>query len=210
MLAIQEYKPTTVDSQQVAEQMKKQHRDLLADIRKYSKVLAERNFPLGEYFLESQYVDKNGQLRPCYQITEKGCQFLGNKMTGEKGIIFTAWYVETFNQMKDALVEPTINTELVAQLIENQKLLTEQIAALVEINRMGLPAPYSIHGEIQVGTYSTLKVDLFPEEIRTMVRQMLSVCKPNYSQVARECARRGYTISIPSVARYHRSMIGGK
>ena len=208
MFQIQEYTPSTIESRIVAEQMNKKHKDLLADIRKYSEILAERNFPLGEYFLKSSYFDKNEQERPCYLITEKGCQFLGNKMTGEKGILFTAWYVEKFNQMKDELKEPTVDSRLVSELIENQRLLTRQVAQLIEINRKGLPAPYSIHGAVDVGTYNVMKVDLFPDEIRTMVRQMLSACKPNYSEVSRECARRGYTISIPSIARYHRRMRG--
>lgn len=208
MFEIREHTPLTVESRLVSQWLDVEHGKLLKSIRQYEDYVAEANFGLGEYFLKSQYVDLNNQKRPCYLITKKGCEFLANKQTGKKGAIFTVRFIEEFHRMEDELKEPTVDSRLVVELIENQRLLTQQVAQLIEINRKGLPAPYSIHGAIEVGTYSTLKVDLFPDEIRRMVRQMLSACKPNYSEVSRECARRGYTISIPSIARYHRRMRG--
>ena len=37
---------------------------------------------------------------PCYEVTKIGCDFLANKFTGEKGILFTAKYVKRFNEME--------------------------------------------------------------------------------------------------------------
>lgn len=33
-------------------------------------------------------------------LTKKGCEMVANKLTGEKGVIFTAMYVEAFNKME--------------------------------------------------------------------------------------------------------------
>ena len=56
-----------------------------------------------KYFIKFSYVDSKGESRPCYKVTRKGCEFLANKFQGEKGIIFTARYIERFHQMEDAL-----------------------------------------------------------------------------------------------------------
>lgn len=37
---------------------------------------------------------------PCYEVTKLGCDFLANKFTGEKGILFTARYVKRFDEME--------------------------------------------------------------------------------------------------------------
>lgn len=101
-----------LDSREVAEMGEITHSDLLKKLEGTTKsdgsvkqigiipVLAKGNFPLGEYFIESSYVDKNNQLRKCYLFTKKGCEFIANKFTGEKGILFTARYVERFNQLE--------------------------------------------------------------------------------------------------------------
>lgn len=40
---------------------------------------------------------------PCYQITKKGCEFIAHKLTGTKGTIFTARYINRFHEMQDIL-----------------------------------------------------------------------------------------------------------
>ena len=56
------------------------------------------------YFIPDTYkVANNRRTYPCYQITQKGCEFLANKLSGEKGALFTAWYINEFHRMKEAL-----------------------------------------------------------------------------------------------------------
>lgn len=92
-----------VDSRQVAEIINKNHKDLMRSIREYINVMSksiERNFAPNEFFIESSYKDSIGRTLPCYLLTKKGCEMVANKMTGEKGILFTAAYVTAFNQME--------------------------------------------------------------------------------------------------------------
>ena len=67
--------------------------------------LNKGNFPLVEYFIESTYIDAKGEKRKEYICTKMGCEFLANKFTGEKGILFTAQYVKLFNEMEQEIKE---------------------------------------------------------------------------------------------------------
>ncbi|PHV72152.1 Rha family transcriptional regulator [Sporanaerobium hydrogeniformans] len=111
-----------ISSLEVAEMCETRHSDLLEKIRGYCVVLAERNFPLGSFFLESTYIDKQNQERPCYLLTRKGCDMVANKMTGEKGIVFTAKYVTKFEEMEQQLKQPMCLEDLI---IANAKALKD-------------------------------------------------------------------------------------
>ena len=93
----------TLNSREVAEMVKKTHANLLKDIRSYINQLAEVNLHSGDFFSESNYLDVNGQSRPCYLVTKKGCEFIAHKLTGEKGTKFTATYINRFHEMEDEL-----------------------------------------------------------------------------------------------------------
>lgn len=54
------------------------------------------------YFIPSTYRAGTREYK-CYEVTKMGCELLGNKQQGEKGILFTAKYVERFNQMEQAI-----------------------------------------------------------------------------------------------------------
>ena len=95
----------TLDSREVAKMLPKRHADLLRDIATYSKYLAdfnERNFALVDFFQESSYQDSKGENRKCYLITKKGCEFIAHKMTGRKGALFTATYINRFHEMEES------------------------------------------------------------------------------------------------------------
>lgn len=92
-----------VDSRDVAEMVKKDHAHLLRDIRSYLSVLGKSNFGLADFFIESYYNDSQGKPRPHFFLTKKGCDMVANKLTGEKGIIFTATYVTKFEEMEKKL-----------------------------------------------------------------------------------------------------------
>lgn len=91
-------------SMEVAQMVKKEHKNLVRDIRRYSEQLAETKIELGDFFSESTYLDSNNQSRPCYLVTKKGCEFIAHKLTGQKGTEFTARYINRFHEMEHELV----------------------------------------------------------------------------------------------------------
>lgn len=94
---------TAITSMEVADMVGKKHSDLLKDIRRYGKQLAEGNISSGDFFNESSYFDANSQSRPCYLVTKKGCEFIAHKLTGQKGTEFTAKYINKFHEMEDGI-----------------------------------------------------------------------------------------------------------
>ena len=89
------------DSREVAILIEKNHKELLRDIRRYCNFLTASNNALSEYFIEYTYKDSTGRDLPCYLCTKKGCDLIANKLTGKKGVIFTAKYVSAFEKMKE-------------------------------------------------------------------------------------------------------------
>ena len=93
-----------VDSREVAEMTGKSHFHLMRDISGYCKILeesTESNFGLSDFFIPNTYKDSTGRTLPCYLLTKKGCDMVANKMTGEKGVLFTAAYVTAFEKMRE-------------------------------------------------------------------------------------------------------------
>lgn len=124
-----------VDSRSVARMVGKQHKHLLRDISGYTEILskaAEPNFGPSDFFIESTYQDVTGRTLPCYLLTKKGCDMVANKMTGEKGVLFTAAYVTAFESMRSAqkAAKPKPMTTYQRETISLQKArLLNQIAA---------------------------------------------------------------------------------
>lgn len=104
------------DSREVAEMLGKEHKHLLRDIDKYIKVISESpTLDSQNFFIKSSYkTEGNNKTYPYYKLTRKGCDMVANKLTGEKGILFTAEYVTRFEQMEKQL------------LMQQQKPLTQQ------------------------------------------------------------------------------------
>lgn len=82
--------------------MEKQHNELLKDIRRYIKQLNDGEIPHVEFFKESSYVDEKRQARPCFDVSRKGCEYIANKLTGVKGAVFTAKFINRFHNMEVA------------------------------------------------------------------------------------------------------------
>lgn len=108
------------DSRQVAKMIDKRHDHLIRDIEKYIKVLTTPKLGTLKYknstspkldalnfFVKSSYKDSKGEKRTCYLISKMGCEFIANKMTGDKGILFTAMYVKQFNEMEQIQMQKT-------------------------------------------------------------------------------------------------------
>ena len=104
----------TIPSYKVAEMMEKKHYEVLKMIQGTSdrdgiiEVLADVQMDAADFFIESTYIDSQGKERLCYECTKMGCDMLANKMTGKKGIAFTAKYVKAFNDMQQQLMIPAI------------------------------------------------------------------------------------------------------
>lgn len=136
-----------LSSREVAEMVGKDHSDLLKDIRRYTEYLNEGNFSLVEYFKEDTYKDAKGETRNCYMISKKGCEFIAHKMTGQKGAIFTAKYIERFHEMQNAL-QPKSQLEIlqmsINQLVEQEKRLNsvESRLDLIEAKTTTSPNEY--------------------------------------------------------------------
>lgn len=96
------------DSRDVAIAIEVEHSKLLRTIRSYCEILNEAKIGLVEFFVEAEYEDSKGEKRPCYFITRKGCDMIANKLTGKKGVLFTANYVSAFEQMKAAIEQVRI------------------------------------------------------------------------------------------------------
>ena len=98
-----------IDSREVAEMMGRSHSDIMKMIQGSGKnlgiipTLTKGNFHVVDYFIESNYRDAKGEERKCYLCTKMGCEMLGNKQQGEKGILFTAKYVARFNEYEKRL-----------------------------------------------------------------------------------------------------------
>lgn len=105
-------KQITIDSREVAKMMEVNHWEILRkleggkDRKGYVEILNDNQMVVADYFIKSSYVDEKGEERPCYELTRMGCEFLANKFTGEKGVVFTARYVKRFNEMEQQLQQP--------------------------------------------------------------------------------------------------------
>lgn len=123
--------PHVLDSREVAEMVGMRHADLMRSIDRYIDVMGKNaKLRSSNFFIERTYKQAgNGKEVKRYDITKKGCEMVANKLTGEKGILFTAEYVERFNQMEEADRQPKElkGRELMAKaLIEAQAVLAEK------------------------------------------------------------------------------------
>lgn len=114
----------TIISLEVAEMIGMEHSKLLRKVDGINKDFTEAKIGLSEYWLESQYFDKSGKSNRCYNITKKGCEFLAHKTTGTKGNIFTARYMERFEQMEKAL---KVRAEPPTQELSDMEILSRAV-----------------------------------------------------------------------------------
>lgn len=120
-----------LDSREVADMLGKEHKYVLRDIEGTDKVtgivptLLSANLHPDKYFIESTYKDGSGKSNKCYLVTKMGCELLGNKQQGEKGILFTAKYVEAFNKMEEHIKGQTKPLSAMDQLRLQYQVLGE-------------------------------------------------------------------------------------
>lgn len=118
----------TIDSREIAEMVGKRHAHLLRDIEGYIQILSNPNLVSTDFFIESIYQDNYNRTHKCYLLTKKGCDMVANKMTGEKGVLFSATYINRFYEMEKQLQEqshykiPKTYKEALLQLVEAEEL----------------------------------------------------------------------------------------
>ncbi|UXV43412.1 Rha family transcriptional regulator [Staphylococcus simulans] len=99
-----------VDSREVAEMVDKRHADLVRSIENYLVILGQNaKLRSDEFFLESTYQAGTGKQYKHYLLTKKGCDMVANKMTGSKGVLFTAMYVDAFHKMDEHIKQSQLN-----------------------------------------------------------------------------------------------------
>lgn len=120
--------PPTLDSREVAEMVGMRHADLMRNIDHYIEIMGQNaKLRSDDFFIKQTYTAGTGKQYKRYDITKKGCEMVANKLTGEKGILFTAEYVERFNQMEQEqkpMTELEILQGSINQLVEQNKRLS--------------------------------------------------------------------------------------
>lgn len=123
----------TLTSLEVAEMVEKDHKNIIRDIKRYSKQIEESNIQidelkiepiseateqinpeqidLNEFWTESIYSDHLNRKKLCYNITKKGCEFIAHKCTGRKGTVFTARYINRFHEMEHEITGKRLETK---------------------------------------------------------------------------------------------------
>ena len=141
-----------VDSRGVAEMVDKEHAHLLRDIQGYVDVLRESNFGFSDFFTKSGYkVEDNNKTYPCFLLTRKGCDMVANKMTGEKGVLFTAAYVTKFEEMEKELTAPMQSLSPQLQLLISMELKQNEMQKAITENK---EAVQSIRDVVSLNTTS--------------------------------------------------------
>lgn len=134
----------TISSREVAEMMERPHWKVLNMIEGkagevgITKVLTDNDFVVSDYFIEDSYKDASGKSNKCYECTKMGCEMLANKLTGEKGILFTAKYVKRFNEMEQYIKAPAelkviddAHIQTILNAVETQQQEIEEIKSLI-------------------------------------------------------------------------------
>ncbi|HFI0048504.1 TPA: Rha family transcriptional regulator [Streptococcus suis] len=146
-----------IDSRTVAEWTGKQHSELMKDIRRYGEYLKQGKIPATDFWQETTYTASNGKENPCYMITKKGCEFIQHKMTGQKGAVFTAKYINYFWEQGERLQEATQilldlsdqPTQPVIEQHSDMAYIKSRLAELQNLNDMA---------DIKVGLAKTYRI----------------------------------------------------
>ena len=129
-----------IDSREVARMMGKTHMEILwyieghesSGVISIAKVIEKKGALLSEYFIESSYLNNNKKGK-CYLVTKKGCELLGNKQQGEKGILFSLAYVERFNKMEKEIKSMSVHKY--SDLAKEDELILAMVKGATPLDR---------------------------------------------------------------------------
>ena len=112
----------TVSSREVAKMMEVRHSDLLEKIEKINKDFENGKIRSQKYWIEGTYkVPGNNKTYREFQITKLGCEFLAHKSTGTKGNLFTARYMDRFEEMEKTLKEQNTPSYMIENPVKRAK-----------------------------------------------------------------------------------------
>ena len=127
----------TIESIEVAKMMDKEHKEIMWMIDGNKKrgivgikptIELSADLHLSDYFIENTYKDSMNRNKKCYSVTKMGCELLANKLTGEKGILFSARYVKRFNEMQNVINNtPMISSKETQEFKEDVKYIRSQV-----------------------------------------------------------------------------------
>ena len=122
---------------EVAKMMDKEHKEIMWVIDGNQKrgivgskpnIELRADLHLSDYFVENTYKDSRNRNKKCYSVTKMGCELLANKLTGEKGILFSARYVKRFNEMQNVINNtPMISNKEIQEFKEDVKYIRSQV-----------------------------------------------------------------------------------
>ena len=124
-----------ITSLEIAEITGKNHKDVMRAIRSMEPAwhkIAGRNFALGSY------MDKNQQLRPCYDLSKTECLYVGSKFNDEaRAKLVLRWYEleqQEYDRQQQALV-------LQSQMVE----LVKGLRPLAQLGALAVESPNCIY-----------------------------------------------------------------
>ena len=115
----------------------------------------QRNFALVDF------IDKNGDNQPSFDMNRDGFMLLVMGFTGKKALSFKLAYIDQFNAMETALTVPQIERKTISP--EQQRFIQESVNEIV--HRTGKPYQTIYHElktQFQVGTYKDATTEQFP------------------------------------------------
>ncbi|KAB2983337.1 Rha family transcriptional regulator [Escherichia coli] len=139
-LVVDNTKPLTMSTRQIAELTGKNHKDVMRDFRRMidslekGSELAGRNFALG-YFVESSYFDKNNQSRPMYELDEDLCNTL--VMGYDAPLRFKVakeWRLMKEGNQKPVIVEDLNDPAYIEAMFERGARLARENKRLVDLH----------------------------------------------------------------------------
>lgn len=132
-------KQIVVSSKDLAEHFKKDHKNILRDIR---EILSAQN-RANEFFQEESY-SYNGRHLPFYLMNRDGFSLLAMGFTGKKALQWKLKYIEAFNEMEETLKqgyleEPVNPNELHCKTYKGVPVITiGDFAEIVKRNRTSI------------------------------------------------------------------------
>lgn len=188
------------DSRDVAEIVEREHNSLLKSIRSYLQYLTQGGFARSEFFIENTYEDSTGRTLPSFLLTRKGCDMVANKMTGEKGVLFTAAYVTKFGELEKQSLATRALTEkeqlkasmrLSLDTSEEVEVLKEKVGSLEDKLENQMTLDYGMQRRLQKAVGARVyKVEQDKQARRKLFQELYREIKDRFGVASYKDVRR--------------------
>ena len=170
-----------VDSREVAKMIDIRHSDLLEKIVGYVEHLLDGKFRSVEFFKVSTYRDSTNRELPNFLITKKGCDMIANKLTGKKGVQFTAAYVTKFEEM-ERQTQPPIH-QLSPELQMFKSILDTQIKQELQLKEAQQSATQALTAVTNIKETIIQEYDNWRDEINRLFNRIQKATGQTYSEL---------------------------